>query len=78
MKEKLEAHETASSHPPSKLDRTLSKDSQNDQQSESMVDTKDKGDTLPEHSSTAQLVEANSWEAFLGNPVLEACTDKGL
>ncbi len=56
MKEKPEAHETTSSHPPSRLERTSSKDSQNEGKSESMIDTRDKGDTLPEHSSTAELV----------------------
>ncbi len=54
MKEKPEAHETTISHPPSKLERTSSKDSQQDGQSGS-IDTRDK-DTLPEHSSTAELV----------------------
>ena len=62
MKEKPESNEATSLKPPSKLERTSSKDTQNDRKSESMVDTRDKGVALPEHSSTAELVGVRDTE----------------
>ena len=59
MYDKPEVAEATSSKSSSKLERTSSKDSRNDSKSECMVETRDKGDPLPEHSSTAALVKAD-------------------
>ena len=42
-----------------------------------MVDAKEKEDTLPEHSSTAELVEVKDGQAITADQALERCTDKG-